>query len=167
MLQQISADPLSLEKAAKRQEKRYRKAANPKRHSMATPVVLPEVRTEVKEEPESSSSDSDHIPPASGEGTEDTSSSSSSSSGDEDMPELEETAPPLRCVFFFFFFFFFFLNEQRGEWQKGPGLTLNAILFIPFILYIFNKIGHRTICLFPLPYQLQEFNDSIRSTNTF
>ena len=98
MLQQISADPLSVEKAAKCQEKRYRKAANPKRHSMATLVALPEVRTEVKgevkEEPESSSSDSDHIPPASGEGTEDTSSSSSSSSGDEDMPELEETAPP-------------------------------------------------------------------------
>ena len=87
MLQQISADPLSVGKATKCQEKRYRKAANPKRHSVATPVVLPEVRTEVKEEvkeePESSSSDSDHIPPASGEGTEDTSSSSSSSSGDE------------------------------------------------------------------------------------
>ena len=101
MLQQISADPLSVEKATKHQEKRYRKAANLKRHSMATLVVPPEVGTkvkeEVKEEPESSCSDSDYIPPASGEGTKDTSSdpssSSSSSSGDE-APSLAAQKKP-------------------------------------------------------------------------
>ena len=97
MMQQISADPLSIEKAAKRQEKRYRKAANPKCRSVLPPVAHPEVKTEVKEEikeePESSSSDSDYIPP--GEDTEDTSSDSSSSSEGEESSTLKK---PRKCA---------------------------------------------------------------------
>ena len=101
MLQQICADPLSVEKVARRQEKRYRKAANPKRRTVspskqhpAIKTEAPEVKTEeVKQEVESLSSDSDYIPPASQGATEDSSSDSSnpssSSSEDEDSSRFK------------------------------------------------------------------------------
>ena len=84
MMQQVSADPLSIEKAAKHQEKRYRKSANPKRRTEIPPAGHPKIKTaikgKIKEESDSSSIDSDHPPHATEEGTEDTSSDSDSSS---------------------------------------------------------------------------------------
>ena len=68
-----------------------------------------------------------------------------------------------------------FISDTLSPLAQKPGGSLLKAYFAPpgttspclFILYIFNKVGHKTICLFPLQYQLQEFNNLIRSTNTF
>ena len=98
LLKQIEADPLSVAKVSRRQERRYRKATNPKRHpsTEATSVDSKGVKEEIKEEPDSSSSDSDYVPPASQSETEDSfsgSPSSSSSSGDEPPPSKKSKSP--------------------------------------------------------------------------
>ena len=89
MLQQLSTDPLAIEKATKQQEKRYRKATRRTRHPQA--VSPRSGKEEVKDEPDDSSSDSDYAPPP----EEDTldSSSDSSSSDNDDMPPLGDVTP--------------------------------------------------------------------------
>ena len=83
LLQQLSTDPLAVEKATQQQEKHYRKATRPKHHPKA---VSPRPgKEEVKDEPDDSSSDSDYAPPSE-EDTSDSSSDSSSSDND-DSPQ--------------------------------------------------------------------------------
>ena len=81
LLQQLSTNPLAVEKAMQQQEKHYRKATRPKCHPQAASPRPG--KEEVKGEPDDSSLDSDYAPPS----KEDTSNSSSDSSGsDNDDP---------------------------------------------------------------------------------